>query len=102
MDSPFSSLVLFIKKKDGSLRFYIDYRQLNALTKKDRYPLPLITETLNRLAKSLIFTKLDMRYAFNRIRIEPQSMAWAAFRTRYGSFEPVVLPFRLCNGPAIF
>ncbi len=101
-DSPFSSPVLFVKKKDGSLRFCIDYRQLNALTKKDRYPLPLITETLDRLAESSIFTKLDVRHAFNRIRMEPQSMAWAAFRTRYGSFEPVVLPFGLCNGPATF
>jgi hypothetical protein len=71
MDSPFLSPVLFIKKKDGSLRFYINYRQLNALTKKDRYSLPLITETLNWLAESLIFTKLDMRHAFNRIRMEP-------------------------------
>jgi hypothetical protein len=101
-ESPFSSPVLFVKKKDGSLRFCIDYRQLNAVTKKDRYPLPLITETLDRLAESSVFTKLDVRHAFNRIRMEPASMAWAAFRTRYGSFEPVVLPFGLCNGPATF
>jgi hypothetical protein len=101
-DSVYSSPVLFVKKKDGSLRFCIDYRQLNALTKKDRYPLPLITETLDRLANSSLFTKLDVRHAFNRIRMEPESTAWAAFRTRYGSFEPVVLPFGLCNGPATF
>lgn len=101
-DSPYSSPVLFVKKKDGSLRFCIDYRQLNTLTKKDRYPLPLITETLDRLAQSSIFTKLDVRHAFNRVLIEPESTAWAAFRTRYGSFEPVVLPFGLCNGPATF
>jgi len=101
-DSPFSSPVLFVKKKDGSLRFCIDYRQLNALTKKDRYPLPLITETLDRLAESSVFTKLDVRHAFNRILMEPSSTAWAAFRTRYGSYEPVVLPFGLCNGPATF
>jgi hypothetical protein len=101
-DSSYSSPVLFVKKKDGSLRFCIDYRQLNALTKKDRYPLPLITETLDRLANSSVFTKLDVRHAFNRIRMEPESTAWAAFRTRYGSFEPVVLPFGLCNGPATF
>jgi hypothetical protein len=101
-DSSYSSPVLFVKKKDGSLRFCIDYRQLNALTKKDRYPLPLITETLDRLANSSVFTKLDVRHAFNRILMEPESTAWAAFRTRYGSFEPVVLPFGLCNGPATF
>jgi hypothetical protein len=70
-DAPYSSLVLFVKKKDGSLRFCIDYRQLNALTKKDRYPLPLITETLDRLVRSSVFTKLDVRHAFNYIRIEP-------------------------------
>ncbi len=101
-DSPYSSPVLFVKKKDGRLRFCIDYRQLNALTKKDRYPLPLITETLDRLAESSVFTKLDIRHAFNRILMELESTAWAAFRTRYGSFEPVVLPFGLCNGPATF
>jgi hypothetical protein len=101
-DASYSSPVLFVKKKDGSLRFCIDYRQLNALTKKDRYPLPLITETLDRLAESSVFTKLDVRHAFNRILMEPQSTAYAAFRTRYGSFEPVVLPFGLCNGPATF
>jgi len=101
-DSAYSSPVLFVKKKDGSLRFCIDYRQLNTLTKKDRYPLPLISETLDRLANSLLFTKLDVRHAFNRIRVEHESMEWAAFRTRYGSFEPVVLPFGLCNGPATF
>jgi hypothetical protein len=101
-DSSYSSPVLFIKKKNGSLRFCIDYRQLNALTKKDRYPLPLITETLDWLANSSVFTKLDVRHAFNRIRMEPESIAWAAFRTRYGSFKPVVLPFKLCNGLATF
>ena len=72
------------------------------MTKKDRYPLPLIIETLDRLAKSLVFTKLDVRHAFNRILIEPQSTAYAAFRTRYSSFKPVVLPFGLCNRPATF
>ena len=101
-DSPYSSLVLFVKKKDGRLRFCIDYRQLNALTKKDRYPLPLITETLDQLAKSSIFTKLDVRHAFNRILMESESTVWAAFRTRYGSFELVVLPFGLCNGLVTF
>jgi hypothetical protein len=74
-DSSYSSPVLFVKKKDGSLRFCIDYRQLNALTKKDRYPLPLITKTLDRLANSSVFTKLDVRHAFNRIRIEPEFTA---------------------------
>ncbi|KAK2626439.1 hypothetical protein QTJ16_003614 [Diplocarpon rosae] len=101
-NSSYSSPVLFVKKPGGGLRFCIDYRHLNSLTKKDRYPLPLITETLDRLAHSVVFTKLDVRHAFHRILMEPSSMTWAAFRTRYGSFEPVVLPFGLCNGPATF
>jgi hypothetical protein len=101
-ESPFSSPVLFVKKKDGTLRFCIDYRKLNEVTKKDRYPLPLIQETLARLSKASVFSKLDIRHAFNRILMNPQSTPWAAFRTRYGSFEPVVLPFGLCNGPATF
>jgi hypothetical protein len=64
-NSLYLSLVLFIKKKDKSLRFYIDYYYLNALTKKDRYPLPFIIKTLDRLAKSLVFIKLNVRHAFN-------------------------------------
>jgi hypothetical protein len=67
LNSLYLSLVLFVKKKDGSLHFYIDYRQLNALTKKDQYPLPLIIKTLDWLANLLIFTKLNVRYAFNCI-----------------------------------
>jgi len=74
-NSPYLSLVLFVKKKDRSLRFCINYWQLNTLTKKDQYPLPLITETLDRLAKSSIFTKLDVCHAFNQIRIEGESTA---------------------------
>ena len=70
--SPFASLVLFIRKPQGGLRFCVDYRKLNAITKKDRYPLPLIDETLAQLNKAKIITKLDIRYAFNRIRMNPE------------------------------
>ena len=101
-NSFYLSLVLFVKKKDRSLRFYINYYQLNTLIKKDRYSLPLITKILDQLAKSLVFTKLDVYYTFNWILIEPESMVYVAFRTRYSSFEPVVLPFGLCNRPATF
>jgi hypothetical protein len=75
LDSSYLSPVLFVKKKDSSLRFYINYYQLNALTKKDRYPLPLITKTLDRLANLLVFTKLNVRHAFNRILIKPKLTA---------------------------
>ena len=100
--APFVSPVLFVRKADGSLRLCVDYRKLNALTKKNRYPLPLIDETLARLAKARVFTKLDIRQAFHRIRISPESEELTAFRTRYGLFQYKVLPFGLTNGPATF
>jgi hypothetical protein len=93
--APFASPVLFVRKSDGSLRFCVDYRKLNALTKKNRYPLPLIDETLARLSKAKIFTNLDIRQAFHRIRISPESEELTAFRTRYGLFQYKVLPFGL-------
>ena len=100
--APFASPVLFVRKSDGSLRFCVDYRKLNALSKKNRYPLPLINETLARLSRAKIFTKLDIRQAFHRIRISPESEELTAFRTRYGLFQYKVLPFGLTNGPATF
>ena len=100
--APFASLVLFVKKPNGSLRFYIDFRKLNNLTRKDRYPLPLINETLARLSKAKIYTKLDIRQAFHRIRMDPKSEELTTFRTRYGAYKCKVLPFRLTNGPATY
>ena len=101
--SPFASPVLFVKKKDGSLRFCVDYRKLNAITKKDRYPLPLIDETLAQLSQAKIMTKLDVRHAFNRIRISsPEDEDLTTFRTRFGSYKYRVLPFGLTGGPATF
>ena len=84
--APFASLVLFVRKADRSLRFCVDYQKLNALTKKNRYPLPLIDETLARLSRAKKFTKLDIRQAFHRIRVSPESEELTAFRTRYGLF----------------
>jgi hypothetical protein len=100
--APYASPVLFVKKPNGSLRFCIDYRKLNEITKKDRYPLPLIDETLARIANAKIFTKLDIRQAFHRIRIDPGSEELTTFRTRYGSYKCKVLPFGLTNGPATY
>lgn len=101
-NSPFASPVLFVKKQDGSLRFCVDYRKLNALTIKDQHPLPLIDETLARISQAKIFTKLDIRQAFNRIRVDPDSEELTTFRTRYGTFKYKVLPFGLTNGPATY
>ena len=94
--------MLFIKKPGGSLRFYVDYRSLNAVTIKNRYPLPLILETLNRLSRAKIFTKLDIISAFNRLRIREGDESLTVFRTRFGLFEYLIIPFSLYNGPASF
>ena len=100
--SEVASPVLFVKKPGGGLRFCVDYRGLNAVTVKNRYPLPLISETLDRLSKAKIYTKLDIIAAFNRIRIKEGQEHLTAFRTRHGLFEYLVMPFGLCNGPATF
>ena len=101
-DNPFAFPILFAKKSDGSLRFCVDYRRLNEITQKDPYPLPLIDEILPRLLKARIMTKIDIRQAFHKIRIDPDSEHLTTFRTRYGSFHYKVMPFGLTNGPATF
>lgn len=101
-NSPFAAPVLFVKKANGGLRFCIDFRRLNAITKRDEYPLPLIDETLARVSKARIFTKLDIRQAFHRIRMHPDSEDLTTFRTRYGTYKCKVLPFGLTNGPATY
>jgi hypothetical protein len=98
----FASPVLFVAKPNGSLRFCVDYRKLNSLTKKDQHPLPLIDETLARIANAKIFTKLDIRQAFHHIRIDAASEELTTFRTRYGTYKYQVLPFGLTNGPATY
>jgi hypothetical protein len=94
--------VLFVKKPSGGLWFCIDYRKLNALTHKDQYPLPLIDETLTRISDAKIFTKLDIRQAFYRIRIHPNSEDLTTFYTRYRAYKYKVLPFGLTNRPATY
>jgi predicted aspartyl protease len=100
--APHASPTLFVKKPDESLRFCVDFRKLNALSRKDRYPLPLIDETLARISQAKIFTKLDIRQAFHRIRMHPDSEELTTFRTRYGAYKYKVLPFGLTNGPATY
>jgi hypothetical protein len=100
--SPAGSPILFVKKKDGSLRLCVDYRGLNSITIKNRYPLPLIPEMLDRLRSARIYTKLDLRDAYNLIRIASGEEWKTAFRTRYGHFEYLVMPFELTNAPASF
>jgi hypothetical protein len=94
--------ILFVPKKDGSLRLCVDYRGLNAITKKNRHPLPLISETLDRLGRAKVFSALDLKDAYYRIPIKRGDEWKTAFRTRYGHFEYNVMPFGLCNAPATF
>jgi hypothetical protein len=100
--SPAAAPILFVKKGDGGLRFCVDYRRLNAITKKDRYPLPLIKETLRSLSKAKWLTKLDVSSAFHKIRMSEGEEWKTAFRTRYGLFEWLVVPFGLTGAPATF
>lgn len=100
--SGFASPVLFVKKPNGSLRFCVDYRKLNHITKKDPYPLPRMDELFTRMSDAVIFTKLDIRAAFNRIRMDPSCEEMTTFRTKYGCYKCKVLPFGLCNGPATY
>ncbi|KAI0999387.1 hypothetical protein K3495_g8806 [Podosphaera aphanis] len=100
--SPAAAPVLFVKKANGELRFCIDYRGLNAITIRNRHSLPLISETLSQLSKAKYYTKLDVISAFNKLRIKEGDEWKAAFTCRYGLFEPLVMPFGLCNGPASF
>jgi len=96
----FGAPILFIRKSTGALRLCVDYRKLNAITRKDGYPLPRIDETFERLTKAKMFTKLDIIAAFNRIRMHPDSEELTSFRTRYGQFQTRVMPFGLTGGPA--
>ena len=101
-NSPAGAPILFAKKKDGSLRLCVDYRGLNRITRKNRYPLPLINDLLDRLKTAKIFTKLDLRAGYNNVRIASGHEWKTAFRTRYGSFEYLVMPFGMTNSPATF
>jgi hypothetical protein len=98
----YGSPVLFAKKPNGELRFCVNYRAINARLKKDVYPLPLIFETLDRFRKAKLFTKLDVRNAFHRIRINPGSEKITTFRTRFGQYKYQILPFKFTSGPSIF
>lgn len=101
-ESPYASPIVLVRKKEGSYRMCVDYRELNSHTVKDRLPLPLIQDQLDRLGRGKYFTSLDMASGFYQIPIAPESVEKTAFITPEGLFEFLRMPFGLANAPAVF
>ena len=101
-NSPWTSPVVLVKKKNGTSRFCVDYRKVNAISKKDAYPLPRIDEMLNTLKGSRWFSTLDLASGYWQVAMDPQDREKTAFVTRHGTYEFNVMPFGLCNAPVTF
>ncbi|GJX71868.1 putative reverse transcriptase domain-containing protein, partial [Tanacetum coccineum] len=100
--SPWGAPMLFVKKKDGSFRMCIDYRELNKLIVKNRYPLPRIDDLFDQLQGSSIYSKIDLRSSYHQLRVREEDIPKTAFGTRYGHYEFQAMPFGLTNAPAVF
>ncbi|RHN78856.1 putative nucleotidyltransferase, Ribonuclease H [Medicago truncatula] len=100
--SPWGAPVLLVKKKDDSMRLCIDYRQLNKVTVKNRYPLPRIDDLMDQLVGARVFSKIDLRSSYHQIKVKDEDMQKTAFKTRYGHYEYKVMPFGVTNAPEVF
>ena len=100
--SPWGAPVLFVKKKDGTLRMCIDYQQINKVTVKNKYPLPRIEDLFYQLKGVGVFSKIDLRSEYYQLRVKEVDVPKTAFRTRYGHYEFLVMPFELTNAPTAF
>ena len=100
--SPWGAPMLLVKKKDGSSQLCVDYRKLNKLTIKNKYPLPRIDDLLDQLRGAVVFSKIDLRSGYHQILVKSEDVQKKTFRSRYGHYEYVVMPFGVTNTPAVF